>query len=806
MHELFAQYPLVVLEQDELYGEADQNLKDFERIDNGLLSTSQDPWIAYTLPERANVKIIELHFKGISQEGLWGEVYDTETWTSNSYDLKNGKVRIYYSDKETVQLQQIRFDLVAERSVYLEIEQIVINPRLGFVAYAFLWMLPIMVLVVLLEQALFKLYELAARRRGKGESGIRAIVCFVTLLALTGDFFYNICAIELSGTLIIWMYVLAIVNILLVLMFTNETMDGKEICKIIRVFLFLVLNVSIVEIMSGTQYNFGNISAFWWNILLLLFILLIFYFVIRNLKVAFVLLNISAVSLGVINHFFYQFRGEPFELLDFMMAGTALDVISNYVFGIDAQLLYCLLGEGSLICALCLHKKWKPLERRSYQACGVLGLLLFCMWSSYSVPVSYWNVIESTREYGYLNSFVAYAKQDMQSRKPRGYSAEKAEGILASYEADTEGEKPNVIVIMNEAWADLPTTYGFETDVDGMPFIHGMSDNTVKGHMLVSVFGGTTANTEYEFLTGNTMAFMNNGDVPYVQFVKRERESFTWDMRAYGYQTIAFHPEESTNYNRNFVYPLFGFEQFVAYENDEKDNLAYNMTLRSYMSDYSDFLNIIDMYEKRDLERPFYLFNVTMQNHGGYNMDQNEVEVTVIPTDQELQQVQLMEYLSLVRATDDAFGMLVEYFQNVDEKTIILMFGDHQPGLDAELIKAYAPELYDADSSFDELEEKYMVPFVIWANYDIKEEEGIITSPNYLRAILKEAGKMPLSSYDKFLLQCNEAYPAMNYMAYMDADGDFHEISEMSEEDGILWEYQVLQYAGMFDDVLELGE
>lgn len=49
-------------------------------------------------------------------------------------------------------------------------------------------------------------------------------------------------------------------------------------------------------------------------------------------------------------------------------------------------------------------------------------------------------------------------------------------------------------------WADLPAIYGFETDTDVFPNIHSM-DNAVRGKVLTSVYGGGTANTEYEFLT-----------------------------------------------------------------------------------------------------------------------------------------------------------------------------------------------------------------------------------------------------------------------------------------------------------------
>lgn len=53
----------------------------------------------------------------------------------------------------------------------------------------------------------------------------------------------------------------------------------------------------------------------------------------------------------------------------------------------------------------------------------------------------------------------------------------------------------------------------FQTNKDYMPYFHSMqgADDTISGYLNVSVCGGNTANTEFEFLTGNTMAFLPQG-------------------------------------------------------------------------------------------------------------------------------------------------------------------------------------------------------------------------------------------------------------------------------------------------------
>lgn len=398
-------------------------------------------------------------------------------------------------------------------------------------------------------------------------------------------------------------------------------------------------------------------------------------------------------------------------------------------------------------------------------------------------------MVADTQNLGYINAFVAYARRDMKIDKPDGYSTEKIEELLEmrrEQQEENEVERPNIIVLMNEAFADLPTTYGFKTEEDGMPYIHSLTENTVKGTILVSVFGGSTACTEYEFLTGNTITFLNTGSMPYIQYVKREQESLASELKSIGYRTIAFHPQNPGNYKRDVVYPYLGFEEFISYE----DELAYNDSLRGYMTDSADVKNILDIYEKNKGEMPVFIFNVTMQNHGDYNRNQSEVEVTVRPADEDLQYTQLMEYLSLIKKSDEAFEELVSYFRQQDEKTIVLMFGDHQPGLDAEIYQALGEE---------SAEIKYTIPFVIWANYDIDEEEGIFTSPNYLRALLLQKARTVQGRYDRFLLEAYEEYPAVNFMGYYDSERNYYAKDEMQEMDQILYEYHVLQYGNMFD-------
>ena len=130
-----------------------------------------------------------------------------------------------------------------------------------------------------------------------------------------------------------------------------------------------------------------------------------------------------------------------------------------------------------------------------------------------------------------------YAGADSDSQSPADENADAAIGKGQDY--------PNIIVIMDEAFSDLAVLGDFQTSEDCMPFVHKMmagAGNTVSGWLNVSVCGGNTANTEFEFLTGHTMRFLPGGSIPYQQYVREETDSLAWQLRGLGYRTIAMHP------------------------------------------------------------------------------------------------------------------------------------------------------------------------------------------------------------------------------------------------------------------------
>lgn len=117
--------------------------------------------------------------------------------------------------------------------------------------------------------------------------------------------------------------------------------------------------------------------------------------------------------------------------------------------------------------------------------------------------------------------------------KPEGYSKETAEAILQRYDYSGEAEAQkddtsegaivpdDILVIMNESWADLSCAGDFETNIPYNEFYTNLTENTIKGTACVSIYGGNTPQSEYEFLTGNTISFLPSGAIAYNLYIKR---------------------------------------------------------------------------------------------------------------------------------------------------------------------------------------------------------------------------------------------------------------------------------------------
>ena len=398
----------------------------------------------------------------------------------------------------------------------------------------------------------------------------------------------------------------------------------------------------------------------------------------------------------------------------------------------------------------------------------------------------------------------ATAKKIDNTQASSGTTAKKAADMQTSSgvqrqstdKQDKTTKSPNIIAVMNESFADLKAVGDLQVSKDYMPFFRKLKENTIKGYTYSSVFGGNTANSEFEFMTGNTLAFLPDNSVPYQLFLRSKTAGLTHTLKDQGYSPCyALHPFYKTGYSRYKVYPLMGFDKFYTSDNFS----VFTDTVNYHITDSEDYKKLISLYENRtDKDKPFYLFNVTMQNHGSYDGSTLETgdDVQIEGALQSYSKAE--QYLNMIKMSDDALKELVHYFEKVDEPTVIVFFGDHQPDLE----ETFYNRLLHTDIQKlegEDLEQLYKVPFLIWANYDIKEENVERTSNNYLSTYLAEVAGIKKTGYLEYLTKLREEIPAINAIGYWDKNGKFYEIDDKkSPYYDLIHEYNLLEYNNLF--------
>ncbi|RHI25110.1 LTA synthase family protein [Agathobacter rectalis] len=594
---------------------------------------------------------------------------------------------------------------------------------------------------------------------------------------------------------------------------------------IFNVVLFSIFPIAAFYLMEFYEHNpFEEVRfmAGFFNIILFELIAWILYFVTGRAKWALRAVFIVAMVFGLINHYVMLFRSTPFVPWDIFSIGTATSVASNYDFAPTAGVVVVTVIFIALI--MLMHFvdfriKWKFRFRLIPTVLGILALCLFVnalqdedfQTDNYLYPFLF-TPAYMTKVNGMAVTFAMDLKF-VAVDKPDGYSRQKAKELLDSYTGTDDNtaitdksDYPNIIVVMDEAFSDLSVLGGFDTNTDYMPFVHSLekgNENTITGYLNTSVCGGNTADTEFEFLTGNTMAFLPVGSIPYQQYIKSKTPSLASYLKSIGYATYAQHPYYSSGWNRDTVYPLLGFDNLSFMQDYSNQRFV-----REYISDETSFDKIIETYENKPDGQPAFIFNVTMQNHGGYTDTYYGFDNTV--TADKLNNSALDQYLSLIKLTDEDLKNLIEYFSNVDEKTIVVFFGDHQPN-DTVASSVLAANGMDYNNlSNEELKLRYQVPYVIWANYDIDEATGKDTSVNYLAANVLKAAGVPTNDYQSFLLKLQEEYPIISAVRTdKTADKTLDKASNKSDkatgskkkqaDSDMLNDYKLLQYYRLFD-------
>ena len=553
------------------------------------------------------------------------------------------------------------------------------------------------------------------------------------VLALLGVYIYSLSTEGFS-----WPWFFKCVGMILAVgCILNLNIRLKKAAGIVWMALLPPVSFYLLESYSHNAFEMSAVLQVL-NIIFFYLLFALLFFITGSGRVSGVLGCALTMLVGIANAYTVSFRGSPILPWDLLSLGTAASVSDNYQFTVGYPMLFTTLGfvllmavASKLDLSLGVCSSLKRLAGRICGAalsvaavfCIFLGLQAGSFKSFLGLDETLFmpNSLYATN--GFAVSFI-YNLQYIEVDKPEDYSVDAVAQIMAPYmdeekdgadgsqvqregqqrnlvgnsssetavtqgdsetwkadetasvlenqgSEETQGsENPNIIVIMNEAFSDLSVLGDFPVNMDYMPFFRSLRENTVRGNLFVSVKGGNTANTEFEFLTGDTMAFLPQGSIAYQQYIHEAKPTLTSWLESLGYATAALHPFNASGWDRDEVYPYFGFDTILFYP-----DFTYKDKLRTYVSDESSFKQIIDLYENKDEDSPIFIFEVTMQNHGGYYNDYDnftpDISLGFEPGNAK-EKHYTEQYLSLIKKTDEAFEMLIDYFSSQDEKLSLI--------------------------------------------------------------------------------------------------------------------------------------
>ncbi len=480
------------------------------------------------------------------------------------------------------------------------------------------------------------------------------------------------------------------------------------------------------------------------NTLPLFLIMTAIYLLSGRIWIGFSLTGIFFFIVSQINKFKLIYRDEPFVYQDFFLAKEAGRIVESYDVYLDmlAILTLAVIVVISVLCFfflkkfnLKLFKPWK--QNAKFNIIKIIARVLSVILLTVVLCVvgnrvyfknttlyanlwhdefGYtWSESDNYSSRGLVYSFVrSFSERPI--FEPYLYDGDEAKAIYDSYSDIPleDDKKVHIISIMLEAYADFSKYDTFDFSVDPYKHFKELKNQSYNGNLFVNVFAGGTIETERSFLMGvSNPNILNKDTLSYVRYFKEN-----------GYFTQAMHPFHKWFYKRDVINKRIGFDSFQSYE-DTFGNIPDSELLDER---YYDMISDADLFEyiKKGYEetvskgQKYFNFTVTYQNHGSYH-PYPITNLEVLKREEgytEENYNAANNYFYGIEKTDRAINNLKEYIDTQSEPIVLILFGDHMPGLGDAVYQMLGINM---DVTTQEgAQNFYYTPYVFYANESAK--------------------------------------------------------------------------------------
>lgn len=479
------------------------------------------------------------------------------------------------------------------------------------------------------------------------------------------------------------------------------------------------------SLIDGVVYLFQSPILFFYNVLIILMTLSVSLLFRRRLFVS-VLVSLFWLMSAVANCVLLGFRTTPFSAIDLTMISYALSIINIYLSKTQIILVSVMF---LLILALIIFIGVKaPKVRRRVRyikaiAVVIAMVVIVAVATGTAIQTQlltsrFGNLADAYKNYGFAyclsNSFI-----DSGIDEPDGYSEAAVDAINAAADAEiasdtTEEQTPNIIFVQLESFFDPNNIKDVYYSRNPVPTFDYLKDHYISGYLTVPTVSAGTANTEFEVLSGMSLKYFGAGEYPYkTVLLDKTCESIAYNLKNLGYNTTAIHDNRATFYGRDEVFPNLGFDTFISKE--YMTNLEYTPT--SWVKDKvltSQIMDTLNTTEGND-----FIFTVSVQGHGKYPTEftgDEDYNVNVYSDTEDVSRLAGISYLvNQFYEMDQFIADLTKQLENYDENTVLVLYGDHLPGLN------FTADQLKNDNLFQ-------TQYVIWSNFGLTGDDEDITS------------------------------------------------------------------------------
>ncbi len=576
---------------------------------------------------------------------------------------------------------------------------------------------------------------------------------------------------------------------------------------------FIGMKLCTIDNISLIKNIHNNFYIFSLNLIPVVLVTAIIGLIINNINIGASITSFILLLGCFVNRYKIIYRDEPLTFNDFFIFKEAFNAVSNMHY--DLSILLSIGLIFLVIIPLIFNKIFEnnkiKLKNRmlilipALILTAILNIFVYANTDIYnSIPVygTEYRKSDQFRSKGFIYSYI-YNLNQKGIYKPEDYNKEDAEDIISNYDKDKEiEEKPNIIFVLSEAFWDPSILPDLELDKNNYVlenYERIKNDSILSGNIIVNGFGGGTAYSEFEVLTGIDPEILSVEN-PF-EILKTNVHSVPNILKNIGYKTIAMHPGQPWFYNRQNAYKYLGIsEQYFIEHFDKVENY-----LGGYISEKVTFEYLINNI-KENLENnndPLFYNLVTIENHGPYlnkyALPDDYVNFSINKEVSNNTYNIIKNYLAGLKNADTQIGVLTDYLNSIDEPFIVVYYGDHLPYLDT----AYKELGLDFDSNdLDNDLLEHSTPYFIWANKvakplvneeyveQIKDKKTV--SANYLPVLaFNTINFNKLSAYFEFANDLLDQFDILFNSIYI-KNGDIYEFN--ADLSDIVKKWSLLEY------------